>query len=325
MIKARKGEENLIHILKKYSPAFPEKYGIGIGDDTAKINTNIFLKNKLLITTDSLVEDVHFNWEYCDAGDVAEKLFEMNASDILTKGGRPLYVFLNINGSKDFVKNKIVPFAKALGKKLKKNKIYLLGGDITKSAINVFTMTMIGEANHFIPRKNKKIKKGDVLALYGNIGGSSYALDLLNAKRINLKNKSLRKLYSSPEAKWNAPSFLVKNKALASIDTSDSFFESAHIISEQNNLNIKINIDKIKLHPLVKADKEEDIIKYTLASAEDFAVLAVLPKEVSFSIKDDYEIIGEVLEVKKKSVIQFYFNNKKININENKLKLFSHF
>ncbi|MDH5720940.1 MAG: thiamine-phosphate kinase [Spirochaetia bacterium] len=326
MIKARAHEEKIIGAIRKHVPMLPESWGVGIGDDTALLNLQKLSKKQLVITTDSLAEDVHFNWKLSTPKEVAVKLFQMNASDILAKGGSPLFALLNLNLSKNFALNTnfVLSFIKSLGKEMKNKQVFLIGGDVTSSPACVFTMTLMGEVDKFIPRRNSSIKKGDLLVLTGGIGGSKYALEKLKSQENNLPLK-IRRLYTAPQAQWKTQECLCKSGVLANIDTSDSLYESLMILSKENKISLKINLDKIRVPSFLREYKFEKILSYLLGSGEDFAMLSVVSQKTKEKcVKNKMQIIGEVYSIKKPEIL-FYYKENKIEINEDDFNLFGHF
>ena len=179
-------ENKIIDCIHRYSNRLPSDKSIPLRDDTSFFHPSKISKKYVLLTTDQLVEKVHFNWDWCLPEDVAFKLVQMNLSDIYAKGGIPQMALLNLYLSDSFLKHKkwLSRFSKTFGEELKKYNIRLLGGDTTTAPFDCFSMTLLGMSDQFIFRENKNIQKGDILLLLGNVGGGSYALWKLKIKKI---------------------------------------------------------------------------------------------------------------------------------------------
>ena len=171
-------EREIIEKLHRQSLAAGDIPGLGIGDDAAFLLASSLEHDKLILSTDSLVEGVHFDPRLSSYGDVAAKLYEMNVSDIYAKGAHPRWVLLSLNLTRELAQDEeaINEFTSVLSEKLKKDGVALLGGDTTASSVNTFTMTVLGCGHEFIYRKNESIEPGDLLVVCGRLGGSSYAL-----------------------------------------------------------------------------------------------------------------------------------------------------
>lgn len=256
--------------------------GLGIGDDAAFLLLSSMEYGKLLLSTDSMVENVHYSPDWCSYKDVAHKLFEMNASDVLVKGGAPHWGLLNINATPAFMdrKDHYAEFINELFELFKAHKVYLIGGDITRSSVNTFTLTLLGNCHHFVYRKNKAIKNNDIIVIHGDIGGSSFALsELIEMKKVP---EAVAMRYRRPQAKWDNQ-WILEDGVLATIDQSDSLYESFVILARENNIIVDIDLDRVPVSPEVKEElqalPEEKRLLNLLASAEDFAAIAIISSE----------------------------------------------
>ncbi len=303
-------ERQLIEKIRKNTENGPDVPGLGIGDDAAFLLTHSLEHDKIIISTDSLVEGVHFDLAYGGYPDAAVKLFEMSASDILAKGGTPRWALLNLSITRSlaFMESSLEPtgpsgqvkagFINTLIGAAHAKGVAVIGGDITLSATNVFTMTMLGTASgpagHFISRKNSSIQKGDLLVMSGAIGGSTCGFEELQAGR----ETPLAESYRRPAANWDN-GWLHQYGALASLDQSDTFHESVSILAAQNNLVLRLDLDAVGLHPGLSALSDEERLRLTLNASEDFAVLAILPGGTSIDPQAGLCTVGRVEEVLK--------------------------
>ena len=142
-----------------------------IHDDCAYLS-----KSHQLISTDTLVENVHFNLKHFDASKIAHRLFVCNYSDIQSSGGYPEYALLNISfPSKNFeLTQQIIKFFKKL---LTKYNIKLIGGDTTSSSKIYLSSTFISKPikkSEIINRRNAKV--GDSIYAFKNIGFSKLGI-----------------------------------------------------------------------------------------------------------------------------------------------------
>ncbi|HPP88922.1 MAG TPA: thiamine-phosphate kinase, partial [bacterium] len=151
----------------------------GIGDDAAVIKIK---KNKFyLITTDALIENVHFSLDTITLYNLGYKSVIVNVSDILSKNGLPLYLLGSINIPPK-IKN-IHQFIKGINDACKKYNITLIGGDTTSSKNDFcISLTLIGETNKALYRSGY-IENGDLICVSNTVGLSGagfYAVNELN-------------------------------------------------------------------------------------------------------------------------------------------------
>lgn len=282
-------ERRLIEAIRRSSEEGPDIPGMGIGDDAAFLLTSSFEHEKLIISTDSLAEGVHFDPKYGGYHDAAVKLFEMSASDILAKGGTPRWALCNLSVTPNFAESQqAVLFLDTLVERLHQKGVALIGGDVTGAAANVFTMTVLGiaggAAGNFIFRKNDSIAPGDLLVMAGRAGGSSFALKELQAGRPGerlgghdeAKQSELLESYLRPQAQWNN-SWLHTCNARASIDQSDTLHETFSILAADNNITLEVDLERLELAPPLRKLAAPERYAAALNGAEDFAIVAILP------------------------------------------------
>ena len=321
-------ETEIIAMIKKYTAVFDERITIPIGDDTAFLPYGSTKDGYSLFTTDQLVEGVHFSWKWCTPSDVAYKLVQMNLSDIFAKGGTPTFALLNLQLSQNFVKERknIRYFAKELGRSLAKYRITLLGGDTTSSDTNSFMLTLLGECNSLILRKSSQLEEGDILLLFGDLGGSAYALSrLVQETKVTAK---VKKYYTRPKAKSEAVAILNELEAKISMDVSDSLYESIGLFSSLNHAHIRVDIDQIP-HPKELQELEiNQKINYILGGGEDFSILFSAPKKLKKKIEQrckqnqSLKIVGNFISINKKKSVEYFLNGIKM---DPKIESFRHF
>ena len=158
-----------------------------IHDDCAYLS-----KSQQLVSTDTLVENVHFDLNHFKASEIAHRLFVCSFSDIQSSGGYPEYALLNISfPTKSYkITQQIVKFFKKL---LAKHNIKLIGGDTTSSSEICLSSTFISKPimkNKIINRKNAKV--GDSIYTLKDIGFSKLGYLSLFKKQYLKKNLLLK-------------------------------------------------------------------------------------------------------------------------------------
>ncbi|HEX13145.1 MAG TPA: thiamine-monophosphate kinase, partial [Desulfurella acetivorans] len=144
------GEFGLIEKIKKLFDN-PEN-AIGIGDDCAVLP---FDKTNLLVTVDTLIENVHFFSNH-PMDKLAIKAININISDIVACGGYPKWAFLSLSLNPEMKTSSLEMFLDSLQKNFSKNNIFLLGGNTTKDDKLSINITLIGETDKPILRSSAK-------------------------------------------------------------------------------------------------------------------------------------------------------------------------
>ena len=237
-----------------------------IHDDCAYLN-----KSHQLISTDTLVENVHFNLKHFDASKIAHRLFVCNYSDIQSSGGYPEYALLNISfPSKNFeLTQQIIKYFKKL---LTNYNIKLIGGDTTSSSKIYLSSTFISKPikkSEIINRRNAKV--GDSIYTFKNIGFSKLGyLSIFKKQNLN-KNLLLKSKDQFLKPKIITYSNLFKRCNINScMDISDSLYSSLKELSKQSKK--KFLIDNLKdISPLLlKNLSSKNYFSFVLSSGEEF-------------------------------------------------------
>ena len=153
----------------------------GLGDDVARIMLSG--DRELLISTDALIEDVHF-LRRCPAHMIGEKAVRVNASDIVASGGAPRWFTLSVSLPPELELSWLSDFAEGIQRPMQEIGIHLIGGDTTRSpkhiAINITVFGTVGRGKS-VPRSGARI--GDWIGVTGNLGESLPGLEMLLGKR----------------------------------------------------------------------------------------------------------------------------------------------
>ena len=240
------------------------KINLSIGDDAACFD-------KFLITTDVLVENIHFTMR-AGIKNIIFKLFTANVSDIAAMGGTPLYALLTAS----FPKNSVLhaELVNAINESLHYYGIYLIGGDTTSSVNTIFfSLTLIGKKNKHV-LKRSTAKPGDLLCLSRPTGLTLLALE----RELNNKDIPIEIFYHYNISAEKELGILLGtlDGATACIDISDGLGVDANHLSEESHVKAIIEMDKLPIDHLKKFNVDEKY--YVLHSGEEFALLFTIDK-----------------------------------------------
>ncbi|MFH1710041.1 MAG: thiamine-phosphate kinase [bacterium] len=283
------GEFKLIDTIRKNNPAKDKSVLVGIGDDAAAVKDGA--GGYILMTTDTLVENIHFNLKYCTFYELGWKLLAVNLSDIAAMGGIPKYALVTLGIKKDTGLSGINAFYTGIRSLARKTKVDVVGGDIVSSPNNLFfTIGLFGVAEKVVRRSGAR--PGDAIVSIGKVGGSAVGFASLKKNR----RKALRIKGSIAKAHL-MPFPMIKEglnasrHATAMIDNSDGLARCLIEICKESKVGARIYSYNI---PLAEDASLED----GLNGGEDYNLILTVPKNKVGYIRKGI-VIGEVTGSKK--------------------------
>jgi len=282
-------EKDFVDLIKE---KFKFSYGDGIGDDCSVTRTGDIYQ---LITTDILIENIHFDLGYFSLMEVALKSIGVNLSDIAAMGGEAKYFYLSAGFPNRFFDKGIEEFFNGIESGCKKWGVELAGGDISKSDKLVISITMIGESDKPIMRNSAK--PGDLIGMTGLTGesyiGLQFSKEGRNISRFIEKHKNV-----NPELQKG---LILKNYVNSMIDVSDGLLmDLERILYASEIAGCSIEYDKIPVDKEMRTICErEGIDEYraVLSGGEDFILLFTVSEDQEISLRKeetDYFIIGKI-------------------------------
>ena len=277
------GEFGLIEFIKKHNTK-PKKHHniyLDIGDDCFSFNPH--KNSKYVVTTDILIENIHFKRQWATPQQLGQKAIEVNVSDIASMGNaKPLYAFISLGVPKSIS----IDFVKQLFNSIKntcnKYGIHLSGGDTVCAKDITISVTLIGIC-YDKPVSRTGAKIGDLIFVTGTFGDSCAGLDILSNRGKILKDyeKNLIKKHLVPQARLKEANLISKNITVTSMtDSSDGLFKSIELLTEKKGA--VINMEEIPLSKnLIKyANKDYNkLYNYALFGGEEFELVFTINKK----------------------------------------------
>jgi thiamine-monophosphate kinase len=269
---SRLGEFGLIERVRRVTP---QNSGVllGIGDDAA------WVENKsvsALITSDLLIEGVHFDLKWTSLFALGYKTLAVNLSDIAAMGGIPAYLILSLGIPPNFLTRQIDEFYRGIRRLAAKTGVSLVGGDTNVARSLLISACLIGHAPHR-PISRGGAQVGNDLYVTGTLGDSALALQLLKNKPPHSKRASVAYLLSrhhQPTPRLAAGAILAKERlATAMIDVSDGLLQDLGHICEASGVSATIFEEQIPLSSPYRALAGREGIRYALAGGEDYELL----------------------------------------------------
>jgi len=284
----------------------------GIGDDCAVLdNGNKFT----LITTDMLVEGVHFNLMYAPLKHLGYKAVVVNLSDIYAMNGDATQITVSIAISNRFSVEAIEELYKGIKTACELYKVDLVGGDTTSSQSGlVISITAIGEVNKNEIVYRSGAKENDLIVVSGNLGAAYMGLQVLERERaVYADNPKMQpelegfdyilERQLKPEARKDIVHFLKDLSVMPTsmIDVSDGLASELIHLSKACGLGMTIYDDKLPIdQETFNVARDFNLTPSTCAlnGGEDYELLFTMPQKDFDKIKDNkhFAIIGHVTD-----------------------------
>ena len=307
------GEFALIEHLTQYFPIQHETTLKGVGDDAAILATGGMYDQ--VVTTDLLVEGVHFDLMYMPLKHLGYKAIAVNVSDICAMNAIPKYVTVSYAVSNRFSLEAMEELYAGMKLACERYGVDLIGGD-SSSAVHGLTIsiTAIGEV---LPEKvvtRGGAKHHDLLVVSGDLGGAYLGLQVLEREKEVYKAapgaqpdlagyEYLLQRQLKPEARVDAIQFLEDLKILPTsmIDISDGLSSEIFHLSKQSGLGCDVYEAKIPVSPETQRASEEfnlDVTTCALSGGEDYELLFTISPSDYEKIKGSphFTVIGHMTE-----------------------------
>ena len=304
-----------------FKPLADNKESLELKNDAAFL----FKKKKMIITTDMLIEDIHFDKRY-DPEILARKLLRVNLSDLAAMGASPYGYTLNVAIPRKKRLNWLKKFASGLALDNKNFRIKLFGGDLSLSSKIFLSATFLGVVEKNFHKKSKAFEDSEIY-VGGSLGDAAIGLNILNKKMSFTENKYFLDKLFLPEPQINLGKSL-NGIADFCTDISDGLINELELIA--TNSELKANIFKSEIPVSVETSKilkksrlKKKILELVLTGGEDYKLLFSVRKNKKKFLKKGKKSFKKIGFFSRGKGVEVYdMNKKKINF---KKKGFCHF
>ncbi len=305
------GEFGLIEHLTSQFPIYHKSTLKGVGDDAAVIHH----KNPTIISTDLLIEGVHFDLSYMPLKHLGYKSVMVNLSDIYAMNAHASQITVSIAVSNRFPLEALEEFYAGIELASEKFKVDLVGGDTTSSKTGMLiSVTAIGEAKKEKIVYRNGAKPHDLLVVSGDLGAAYMGFQVLEREKevfkVNPNNQPDLEPYSyiverqlKPEARKDIIELLNKLEVLPTsmIDISDGLSSEILHLCKNSAVGCNLYEEKIPLDPTVIAACEEfkmDSTLVALSGGEDYELLFTITQKDFPKIKGNpnFTVIGHMTD-----------------------------
>jgi thiamine-monophosphate kinase len=299
------GEQRLLKIIQSFCPADI------IGDDAAVLTTTP--EKSLVITTDMLVDGVHFSNTTTSPEDAGWRATAANLSDLAAMGAFPLGITIGLGLPGDLSVTWVEKLYQGITECLQKYNTFIVGGDIVRSPITTLSITAFGEAhpNFIIRRSTAQI--GDAIVVTGIHGASRAGLELLLNPEIgkNLKTEEKTALITAhqrPRPRLDVlpilseiilPTSPSPHLPISGMDSSDGLADAVLQICRASQVGAILEQSKIPIPSIFHQWlTPEQTLNYVLYGGEDFELVLCLPPQTATELVkqlgNNAAIIGEI-------------------------------
>ncbi len=309
------GEFGLIEHLTKNIELHNASSLVGVGDDAAVIDP---IGKQMVVTTDLLIEGVHFDLMYTPLRHLGYKSVVVNLSDIYAMNATPTQITVSIAFSNRFSLEALEEFYEGIYAACEKYDVDLVGGDTSTSQKGfIISVTAIGEVSQDKFVKRSTAQKGDLICVSGDLGAAFLGLTLLEReKKIYLESPAVQPDLENqkyvvgrllkPEARKDIIEFFAANDIVPTsmMDISDGLSSEILHICKQSQLGCVLYEEKIPIHEdtrMAAFKFDLDPTACALSGGEDYELLFTIPPSEydKLVLNEQISVIGYMTETEK--------------------------
>jgi len=295
---AELGEFGFIEKIARLVGAPQAPVVVGIGDDAAVLK--LTGDGYLLLTTDVLVEDVHFRRQWLSPEQIGTRAAGMALSDIAAMGGRPIAAFVSVGLPPTLEVEPAEELMAGLSRTATQYGAVLAGGDTTASSQGIFVDVVILGTTHQ-PWLRNGAQPGDILMVTGSLGEAGAALALLQAGQVTDASalpEALAKRFANPTPRLAvAEALAARNMVKAAIDISDGLVQDAGHLSQRSGVSITIESARVPISPICCQTAQQlaqDPVQWALTSGEEYELLLAISPEMAEQASQVVTANGEI-------------------------------
>ncbi|MFC1915437.1 thiamine-phosphate kinase [Chloroflexota bacterium] len=275
-----------------------QKLILGIGDDAAAWYGDTSLQ---LVTTDSLIQDVHFSLDITPWHELGWKAMAVNVSDIAAMGGVPKYALISLALPEHTEVDNVTALYEGMIELVQQFEVAIVGGDTTRAPLVSITITVLGNAKDCDMLTRSAAKVGDKIAVTGYLGAAAAGLEMLTNKlqfNPEMANQ-LRSAFLHPLPRVSEGQLLVGHGVKAAIDISDGLIADLSHVCKASQVGARVQVEHVPVLPAVKANFANRALELALSGGEDYELLFTASTETIDKVKEvascPVTIIGEIV------------------------------
>ncbi|HMR49378.1 MAG TPA: thiamine-phosphate kinase [Arachnia sp.] len=264
---------------------------LGPGDDCAVLRP----EGDLVITTDALIEGVHFKRQWSPAEAVGRKTVAVNVSDVEAMGAKPSSIVVTLAVPKDLDPQWVADFTQGVRAECELAGVSLVGGDVSSAPVICLSGTAVGSLQGRAPLLRSGAGVGDIVAYRGRLGVAGAGLAALS-RGFRSPIEAVRE-QQCPTVPYGQGAVAARAGATAMMDVSDGLIQDLGHIARASGVAIDIDTTRLELpDPVVRvaAATGRSGLSFVLTGGEDHALAGTFP--AGTALPDGWRRIGRVLE-----------------------------
>ncbi|GAB3276176.1 thiamine-phosphate kinase [Parasphingorhabdus pacifica] len=265
---------------------------IGPGDDAAVLAVS---DGRVVATTDVLVENVHFRFDWSTPKQVGRKAIAVNLSDIAAMGAVPTGVLVGLGCAPDLATSVVDELSDGMWEEARGVGIGVVGGDMVTASTMTISVTALGDLQGREPVRRSGARPGDVLAVAGRLGWAAAGLAVLG--RGFRSPVAVVGAQRVPEPPYAAGPRAASAGATSMVDTSDGLLADLGHIAKASKVAVDIRTEMLDVPQRlteVASALGADARHWVLTGGEDQALAATFPAERE--LPEGWRAIGSVAE-----------------------------
>ncbi len=253
----------------------------GIGDDAAIWKSDG--SREQVITTDTLIESVHFRLDWTGWEDLGHKSLAVNLSDLAAMGAGPVLAVITLGLRGDEQVADLEAMYRGIGALAGRHGVVIAGGDIVKAPERrIISVTAIGDVDPGTALLRSGAEVGDVIGVTGTIGASAAGMRILHQPDVYRRHTTAPMLIAAhlrPEPRIEAGRLLAGHGASAAMDLSDGLAGDLPKIPQASGVSAVIEEEGLPVIAAVRALFPESYREMALHGGEDYELVFTIPSD----------------------------------------------
>ncbi|HET9658765.1 MAG TPA: thiamine-phosphate kinase [Thermomicrobiales bacterium] len=274
---------------------------IGIGDDTALWRPAP--GESVLVTTDSLIDTIHFRTDWTSWEDLGWKSLAVNISDIAAMGGNPKLATVSLALTGNELVADLEALYRGMGEIAIDERMVLAGGDIVRAPHDLgLHVTVLGQTRNDRALLRGGARPGEVIAVTGTLGAAAAGLELLQLPADDPRRRAtsaplLIEAHTRPQPRVRAGRLALEHGATAAMDLSDGLFGDLPKILTASGVDATIDLSAIPVAASVHALFPDRWLDLATRGGEDYELLLTIPADRVALMQVAVAEMGQTLSV----------------------------
>jgi len=294
------GEFDLIHRLTEALPLDARQSDdveLGIGDDAAIWSPAS--GRSIVITTDALIEGVHFRLDWTDWASLGHKMLAVNLSDVAAMGASPRIATVVLGLTGDELVSDLESLYAGAGSLAAAYGVVIAGGDVVRVPHDItLSVTLLGDVSHGHAMTRAGAQPGDLIVVSGTLGASAAGLALLErGSDPGTTGPLLIGAHLRPNPRIAPGQLLREHGATSAMDLSDGLLGDLPKILRASGVSGEVDVESVPILPAVRALFPGEFEQFALRGGEDYELLLTAPPDRFDTLRQRASEAGATLTV----------------------------